>query len=137
MAHCSRDYKLKMKPKLTSGSPVLQSNLLLLAMGLMKGGSLKLALQAEDTRDSLRWNAWWGRHGGQRRAGCCVSGGGLPHRLQPGCPLSPESDACTCSDMPRCFGSGWCSGHQVAIDVAEALAYLHDQNVLHGDICAR
>jgi len=30
-----------------------------------------------------------------------------------------------------------CSGRQVAIDVAEALAYLHGQNVLHGDICAR
>lgn len=41
--------------------PILQSNLLLLAMGLMDGGSLKLALSSEERRDGLRWEARCGR----------------------------------------------------------------------------
>lgn len=58
---------------------------------------------------------------------------------QAGCGLVAHGLQMRASALTRllCFGSGRCSGRQVAIDVAEALAYLHDQNVLHGDICAR
>lgn len=120
----------------------VQGNLLLLAMGLMEGGSLKAALQSEERRESLRWGAWCARCAGagarcalQAVARCSLLRLATRARRRG---VFRNMHLLTCPAV-GCLGAtpAVCSGRQVAIDVADALAYLHGQNILHSDICAR
>ncbi len=121
--------------------PSLQGQLLMLVMELMRGGDLHSALQRPDTRDALRWAArsgqgklCWQALGGGLAALCLIlsrAGKLALHKLCVFCSfLAPTTHLPICS-------STTCRGRQVALDVAEALAFLHSCGVQHADLKPR
>ena len=108
----------------------LQGQLLLLAMKLMPGGSLREALQQAGPQAHWQWSA--------RCAGACSW------------PCSPPALMFCRHSVTHAQVLSWlgissfrlnghvCRGRQVALDVAEALDYLHtDRNVMHSDVRSR
>ena len=99
----------------------LQGQLLLLATEFMPGGNLRVALQQPEMRQQLRWKARWVRD-------CAWSAALHAPAVLASVLLLPAIvyiAYCICC----------CRGRQVALDIAEALDYLHNEpKVLHGDL---
>ena len=120
----------------TANSSRMQGPLLLLTMQLMHGGSLMQALQGPSSRQQLRW------------AERCDSGTVVEHEVTlwllhiMQCAAQPSYDVAMCSllvELPRLVNPRACicacRGCQVALDIAEALDYLHTQlGILHSDL---
>ena len=110
----------------------LQGQLLLVAMEFMPGGNLRVALQQPEMRQQLRWEARW--------VGSCACSGSPCPRSAYMCAVAVTDVATTRQHTRRranhtasCICC--CRGRQVALDIAEALDYLHNEpKVLHGDL---
>ncbi len=113
----------------------------MLVMELMRGGDLHSALQRPDIRDALRWAARSGR--GQGGCGWGMDGGHGQRGEWAGCTLlsflreaKPALQCCAhLSTHPPILLLH--RGRQVALDVAEALAFLHSCGVQHADLKPR
>ena len=99
----------------------IDSQLFMLVMELMPGGSLQATLQSPNAPEELHWNARWARGCTRTQCGLDV----LMWQCRAGMPW-PHSYL---RSHARCRGRG------IALDVSEALDYLHSrQGVLHGDL---
>lgn len=136
-------------PHLSLPPCLAQGQIVLLAMDLMKGGTLRAALQDAHKRAALHWLARCGPSGR-----CCCRRNVADARTLAGWIFWLGGGRCKERiDMPAgqrsaCLVILWvligaladvraCRGRQVAADVAGALDYLHRRNVMHGDLSSR
>ena len=116
----------------------VQGELLMVAMQLMLGGSLRVALADPKLQDQLRWSNRRDAVTGVTRPSrmrrmcilltACGEAGGMQSATGHCPPYHAPLRLLLSSHHPR-------SGRRVAVDVAEAVAYLHcEMRILHSDI---